>query len=80
MPTKNGWVQGYNNQFAVSADQIILATQVSTNPADILSYHTMVAATEQASSHSAPVTNSAPCSSTPATSATTPSPPPAPTS
>ncbi|HEY2503001.1 MAG TPA: transposase [Mycobacterium sp.] len=48
MPTRNGWIQGYNNQFAVSADQIILATAVSTNPADITSYETMVAATAAA--------------------------------
>lgn len=46
MPTKNGWTQGYNDQFAISADQIIIATHVSTNPADILSYQHMVAATE----------------------------------
>jgi transposase len=48
MPTKDGWIQGYNTQFAITADQIILATEVSTNPADILSYDTMVAATVQA--------------------------------
>jgi transposase len=48
MPTRNGWVQGYNNQFAISSDQIIIATHVSTNPADILSYHHMVTATRDA--------------------------------
>jgi transposase len=49
MPTKNGgWVQCYNAQLSVSADQIIMATEVSTNAADILSYQRMVAKTEQA--------------------------------
>ena len=47
MPTRNGWIQGYNTQFAVSADQIILATHVSTNPADIVSYPHMVTATTE---------------------------------
>ncbi len=46
MPVKGGgWGQCYNAQFAISADQIILAPQVSTNPADIVSYDPMVAAT-----------------------------------
>jgi hypothetical protein len=44
MPTKNGWVQGYNAQFAVTADQIILELQVSTNSADIVSFTPMVTA------------------------------------
>lgn len=48
MPTAHGWVQGYNTQFAVSADQIILATQVSANPADVVAYDHMVTATTQA--------------------------------
>ncbi len=48
MPGRNGWVQGYNTQFAVTADQIIAATAVSTSPVDILSYPTMVTATENA--------------------------------
>jgi transposase len=48
MPTKDGWIQGYNTQFSITADQIILATEVSTNPADIVSYDTMVTATEHA--------------------------------
>lgn len=48
MPTKDGWVQGYNTQFAVTADQIILATAVSTNPADIVSFTPMVTAAAQA--------------------------------
>jgi transposase len=49
MPSPNGgWVQCYNAQVSVSADQIIVATEVSTNPADILSYQRMVAKTLQA--------------------------------
>lgn len=48
MPTKDGWIQGYNTQFSITADQIILATEVSTNPADIVSYDTMVTATAHA--------------------------------
>jgi hypothetical protein len=44
MPTRNGWIQGYNTHFAVTADQIILTTQVSTNPADIVSYTSMTTA------------------------------------
>ena len=44
MPSHNGWVQGYNTQLAVTADQIILGLQVSTNPADIVSYTPMVEA------------------------------------
>ncbi|PZS19785.1 MAG: hypothetical protein DLM60_09685 [Pseudonocardiales bacterium] len=48
MPTNNGWVPGYTPPFSVSAGQIILATEVSTNPADVVSYHPRVAATEHA--------------------------------
>jgi transposase len=49
MPIKNGgWDQAYNAQIAASADHIIVAVDVTTNPADITSYDTMVAKTEQA--------------------------------
>ena len=48
MPSRQGWVQGYNGQFSISADQIILATAVSTNPADIVSYQPMVDVTLEA--------------------------------
>jgi hypothetical protein len=34
MPTRQGWVQGYNAQFAVSADYLILALMLTNNPAD----------------------------------------------
>jgi hypothetical protein len=48
MPSKNGWVQAYNVQISASADQIIVTTEVSTNPVDIVSYPRMVAKTERA--------------------------------
>jgi transposase len=48
MLSKNGWLQAYNVQVGVSADQIIVATEVSTSPVDIVSYHRMVAKTEHA--------------------------------
>ncbi len=51
MPTHNGWIQGYNTQFAVTADQIIFAIEVSTNPADIVSFGHMVEATEHTAAH-----------------------------
>lgn len=79
MPTKDGWVQGYNVWFGITADQIIWATEVSTNPADVVSYDTMVTKITDTPHSWATPTRSAPCSSTPATRATPPSPPPAPT-
>jgi transposase len=48
MPTHNGWVQGYNGQFAVTADQIILATMVSTNTNDCVSCQPMMRAAQAA--------------------------------
>ncbi len=45
MPTKDGWTQGYNAQFAYSADQILLVGHISTNPADVAGYDHMVTAT-----------------------------------
>jgi transposase len=47
MPTSHGWLQAYNTQFAHTADQMILATMVATNPADILSFTPMINATQQ---------------------------------
>lgn len=44
MPTRRGWVQGFNVQIAATADQIILATMVSANPADLVAYTPMTAA------------------------------------
>ncbi|PVY95038.1 transposase [Actinomycetospora cinnamomea] len=34
MTSRRGWVQGYNAQFAITADQLVLATQVTQNPND----------------------------------------------
>lgn len=34
MPTKDGWVQGYNAQAAVTEDHLILAVALTTTPAD----------------------------------------------
>jgi hypothetical protein len=35
MKTRSGWVQGYNCHIAVTADQIILACQATTDPTDV---------------------------------------------
>jgi transposase len=34
MPTRHGWIQGYNVQLGVTADQLIVAAQVSQQPND----------------------------------------------
>jgi hypothetical protein len=44
MPTRNGWIQGYNVQFAVSADQVILVLDVTDEPNDVTSCRPMMAA------------------------------------
>jgi len=74
MPTKDGWVQGYNTRFAVTADQIILVTQVGMSPIDIVSYQPMFDATTAAAAESGPNRRWERCCSMPATPATTPSP------
>lgn len=48
MPTRYGWLQSYNAQFAITADQLMLATKVSTNPSDLVSYETMTSAAQHA--------------------------------
>jgi transposase len=35
MPTKDGWIQGYNTQAAVAEDHLILAVTVTNTPADV---------------------------------------------
>lgn len=47
MPTRYGWLQAYNTHFAITADQFILNTLVSTNPNDLVSYQTMTTAAER---------------------------------
>jgi transposase len=44
MPTRNGWIQGYNFQFAVSADQVILVLDVTDETNDVTSCRPMMAA------------------------------------
>jgi transposase len=48
MPTRRGWVQGYNVQVAVTADQLIVATRVVQQTGDRGEFVPMVAAAEQA--------------------------------
>jgi hypothetical protein len=43
-----GWIQGYNCQALTSADGLILATSVSNNPADVITFQPMMAAAEAA--------------------------------
>lgn len=43
MPSTHGWLQCYNAQFAVTADQLILGTEVGSNPADVTYYDAMAA-------------------------------------
>lgn len=46
MPIRGGgWIGGYNCQLAVSADYLILATELSTDPNDTASYQPMITAT-----------------------------------
>ncbi|GLZ50374.1 hypothetical protein Acsp06_65590 [Actinomycetospora sp. NBRC 106375] len=44
MTSKRGWVQGYNAQFAITADQLVLATTVTQNPVDTTAFEPMLAA------------------------------------
>jgi hypothetical protein len=45
MPTRNGWIQGYNCQLSVSADQIILAVRATTETGDDALFKPMLKAT-----------------------------------
>ena len=54
MTSAKGWVQGYNTQLAVSADQVILAVQVTNNPLDIASFTPTMAAAVAAATCLAP--------------------------
>jgi transposase len=42
MTSKRGWMQGYNAQFAITADQLVLATQITQSPVDNPSFIPMV--------------------------------------
>jgi transposase len=48
MPTRRGWVQGYNTQFAVTDDQLIAAIAVGQNSTDIQQFVPMMTAAQQA--------------------------------
>ncbi len=48
MPTRKGWVTGFNNQLAVSADQLIIALSVEQNPADAPAFVPMLGKVQQA--------------------------------
>jgi transposase len=48
LPTRTGWVQGFNAQLVVSDDHIILATALTQNPADTVSFLPMMRAAETA--------------------------------
>jgi transposase len=46
--TRQGYLQGYNGQLAVSSDQIILAAELTQDENDVGQLHPMIAATEKA--------------------------------
>ena len=48
MPTRRGFLQGYNAQVAVTSDQMIAAIQVSQSPNDMAAFTPMVAAAQAA--------------------------------
>jgi transposase len=47
MPTRNGWVQGYNVQASVTEDHLVVAVTVGNNPADTGQAVPMMQATQQ---------------------------------
>jgi Transposase DDE domain/Transposase domain (DUF772) len=47
MPTRRGFIQGYNVQVAVSADQVIVAVQVGQSPNDLASLVPMMHAAQE---------------------------------
>jgi transposase len=49
MPTRRGFLQGYNAQFAITGDQIIIATQLGQNTNDMSSFVPMMHAATRAS-------------------------------
>jgi transposase len=46
MPTRKGWVQGYNAQFAITADQVIVALGLGQNPNDMDEFIPMMRAAQ----------------------------------
>jgi transposase len=58
MPTRKGWIQGYNAQLAVTADQIIVAVGLGQNPADTGAFLPMMRAAQDAADAAARITGS----------------------
>jgi hypothetical protein len=48
MPTRRGFVQGYNAQVAVTGDQIIVAVPVGQSPTDMAAFVPMMQAAQDA--------------------------------
>jgi transposase len=48
MPTRRGWIQGFNVQVAVTDDQLIVATRVGQQPGDMQQFVPMLTAAEHA--------------------------------
>ena len=48
LPTRKGWVQGYNAQLGVSADYLIVALMLTVNPADVGEFNAMIERVEHA--------------------------------
>ena len=48
MPTRHGWVQGYNCQLVVSSDYLILAADLHNRPGDVTSYQPVIDQAAQA--------------------------------
>lgn len=51
MPTRRGFLQGYNAQVAVTSDQMIAAVQVSQSPNDMAAFTPMMNAAQAAARH-----------------------------
>src|SRR3954451_8006345 len=56
MPTRRGWVQGYNVQVAAADDQLIGAIQVVQEPGDVLQFQSMLSAVQAAAADCAVAT------------------------
>lgn len=48
MPTRSGWIQGYNAQLVVSDDHLILATELSQDTGDVAAFAPMMHAAVEA--------------------------------
>lgn len=60
MPTRGGFIQGYNAQLAVSDDQLILAAELTQRPGDVESFIPMMQAAQRACAVLGQATNSQP--------------------